>query len=117
MARLQIPPDPLDERLLRGDRVGWVRDALLYFWSSSEIFGRLSSSIGRQERSTPARVAALAPGVVIDREDPFATTTADDQVHADLWRSSAGLIAGAAFLATRSMASSNRGLGGKSSAG
>jgi hypothetical protein len=45
------------------------------------------------------------------REDLFATTTAPTtkQVHAILWRSSAGLIAGAAFLAaSRSMTSSNR---------
>jgi hypothetical protein len=110
--------DPPENAYVR-DRVGWVRDRVAVFlWSKQreilEAVVRHRYVVVKSAHDTARATARVSRcGVVAryEREDPFATTMpTTKQVHAILWRSSARLIAGAAFLAaSRSMASSNRG--------
>ena len=101
------------------DRLGWVRDRVAVFlWSKQReileaVVGHRYVAVKSAHDTGTGHGASRAVGWWLDtREETrlqrqLPTTK---QVHAILWRSSAGLIAGAAFLAaSRSVASSNRG--------
>jgi hypothetical protein len=118
--------DPPENAYVR-DRVGWVRDRVAVFlWSKQReileaVVRHRYVAVKSAHDTGTGHGASRAVGWWLDTREKtrlqrqLPTTK---QVHAILWRSSAGLIAGAAFLAaSRSMASSNRGPGGKSSAG